>query len=200
MTICGEAGKLQELGFVADPTADAADKVFCIRQACSPELSFGQTPRESSHCESIRSEPSTSPPSARFHRRSAVREIPALPCQRIGNGRLEIIERRGDRGYVPELGFYVSARNEAKRLWSNCPRTFKTDTEGFQHTDGLLDQLVDSVGRDLACAIVFEEARAYWQGRNRAGQVQKARQDALGLGWQITITTRFALHESISSI
>ncbi len=29
----------------------------------------------------------------------------------------------------------------------------------------------------------FRAERAYWQKRNRAGQVQKARQDTLGLGW-----------------
>src|SRR6185436_13688171 len=39
------------------------------------------------------------------------------------------------------------------------------------------------VGQDMACHIVFVEERAYWQSRNRAGQVQKSRQDKLGLGW-----------------
>jgi hypothetical protein len=39
------------------------------------------------------------------------------------------------------------------------------------------------VGRDLACHVVFAEERLYWERRNRAGQVQKRRQDALGLGW-----------------
>ena len=37
--------------------------------------------------------------------------------------------------------------------------------------------------RDLACHLVFEVERDYWQSRNRAAQVQKARQDRLGLGW-----------------
>jgi hypothetical protein len=36
---------------------------------------------------------------------------------------------------------------------------------------------------DLACHVVFEAERAYWEGRNRAARVQKARQDRLGLGW-----------------
>ncbi len=37
--------------------------------------------------------------------------------------------------------------------------------------------------RDLACHLVFEVEREYWQSRNRAARVQKARQDRLGLGW-----------------
>jgi hypothetical protein len=31
--------------------------------------------------------------------------------------------------------------------------------------------------------LIFEVERAYWQSRNRAARVQKARQDRLGLGW-----------------
>ena len=37
--------------------------------------------------------------------------------------------------------------------------------------------------RDLACHLIFEVEREYWQSRNRAARVQKARQDRLGLGW-----------------
>ena len=39
------------------------------------------------------------------------------------------------------------------------------------------------VGRDLACHVVFEGERGYWQSRNRASQIQKQRQDRMGLGW-----------------
>src|SRR5204863_10044823 len=35
----------------------------------------------------------------------------------------------------------------------------------------------------LACHTVFAEERAYWERRNRAAQIQKRRQDKLGLGW-----------------
>jgi hypothetical protein len=35
----------------------------------------------------------------------------------------------------------------------------------------------------LACQVFFEEERRYWESRNHAGQVQKRRQDQLGLGW-----------------
>jgi hypothetical protein len=39
------------------------------------------------------------------------------------------------------------------------------------------------MGTDAAAWLAFEAERSYWQRRNRAGQVQKARQDSLGLGW-----------------
>jgi hypothetical protein len=43
--------------------------------------------------------------------------------------------------------------------------------------------MIELVGRDLACHLVFLEERAFWENHNRAAQVQKRRQDALGLGW-----------------
>jgi len=39
------------------------------------------------------------------------------------------------------------------------------------------------MGKDLTCDQFFAAEREYWQRRNRAAQVQKARQDSLGLGW-----------------
>jgi hypothetical protein len=39
------------------------------------------------------------------------------------------------------------------------------------------------VGPDRTCDLFFAAERQYWQSRNRAAQVQKGRQDRLGLGW-----------------
>jgi hypothetical protein len=47
----------------------------------------------------------------------------------------------------------------------------------------VVDPAVAELGRDLACDAFFAAEREYWQGRNRAAQFQKARQDRLGLGW-----------------
>jgi hypothetical protein len=131
---------------------------------------------------------------------------------------LRVIERRGYRGYVPDVSSHLrtalplpneEGRGEGKgastqpeisrfasdaslkaqsllqahELWKTRRRIFPDDTAGFAHTLALLQRLVDLVGRDLACHVVFAEERDYWQRRNRAGQVQKARQDKLGLGW-----------------
>jgi hypothetical protein len=98
--------------------------------------------------------------------------------------RLEAVERRAYRGYVPlEHSGGVAEFLRAAELWRTRRRRFEEDGEGFRQALTLLDRIVSLVGRDLACHVVFSEERAYWQRRNRAGQVQKARQDALGLGW-----------------
>ncbi len=72
----------------------------------------------------------------------------------------------------------------ARELWQARKRGFEDDAKGFDATEALVDEIVELVGsRDLACHLIFEVERDYWQSRNRAAQVQKARQDKLGLGW-----------------
>lgn len=95
------------------------------------------------------------------------------------------IERRGYRGYVDRQRApgATEAILLAQELWQTRPRTFANDADGWRATHALLDRVVGMVGRDLACHLVFAGERAYWQRRNRAARVQKARQDALGLGW-----------------
>ncbi|MBV9008859.1 MAG: hypothetical protein JO354_06805 [Verrucomicrobia bacterium] len=92
------------------------------------------------------------------------------------------IERRGYRGYLPkdsDPNAYLAARE----LWQTRRRRWEDDRAGMR--DGLqrIAEMVELVGRDLACHLVFEEERRYWQKRNRAGTEQKRRQDLLGLGW-----------------
>jgi hypothetical protein len=99
--------------------------------------------------------------------------------------RFEAIERSGYRGYFfedPASG-QTEAWREAQRLWKTRPRLFDDDAEGFAQAHVLLDRVIRLVGRNLACHIVFAEERAYWEQRNRAAQIQKRRQDRLGLGW-----------------
>ncbi|OJW23892.1 MAG: hypothetical protein BGO49_03395 [Planctomycetales bacterium 71-10] len=72
----------------------------------------------------------------------------------------------------------------ARDLWLGRKRRFDDDAEGFAVTEALVDDVIETAGsRDLACHLIFEVERDYWQSRNRAAQVQKARQDRLGLGW-----------------
>ena len=98
--------------------------------------------------------------------------------------RLDVVERRGYAGFVAESdGAEAHGLLKAIELWRTRPRQFADDAEGFRQTHALLDRLVELVGRDLACHAVFTAEREYWQRRNRAAQVQKARQDRLGLGW-----------------
>lgn len=111
-----------------------------------------------------------------------------------GGTDLVAIERRGYLGFEAYPGELAregrmkphAARDAlaARDLWVARQRRFDDDAEGFDATEALVDQVIELTGsRDLACHLIFEVERDYWQARNRAGQVQKARQDRLGLGW-----------------
>ncbi|HYY14722.1 MAG TPA: hypothetical protein VE758_09855 [Chthoniobacterales bacterium] len=92
------------------------------------------------------------------------------------------IERRGYRGYVPQ-DIDLKSYLEARELWQTRKRLWADDAEGYAYTQSRVREIIDLVGRDLACHLFFEEERRYWEKRNRAGREQKLRQDSLGLGW-----------------
>jgi hypothetical protein len=102
-----------------------------------------------------------------------------------------VIERRGYAGFIPVEATPDSPRPiltvddylSAFERWATRPRIFVNDRAGMEHTLKLARSLVSEMGTDTAAWIAFSAERAYWQGRNRAGQVQRARQDSLGLGW-----------------
>lgn len=107
---------------------------------------------------------------------------------------LAVVERRGYTGFEPFPGELAkegrmkphAARDAlaARDLWLGRKRRFDDDAEGFEHTEAVLSRVIDLAGStDLACHLIFEAEREYWQSRNRAARVQKARQDRLGLGW-----------------
>ncbi len=104
----------------------------------------------------------------------------------VENGKqLEAVERRAYRGFVPaplQPG-QLEAIIKARELWQTRPRWSPKDAQGFKVASRILGRVLALVGRDLACQLFFEEERAYWQSRNRAGRIQKHRQDQLGLGW-----------------
>jgi hypothetical protein len=187
-----EEKRLRELGFTEDPLAEtpAHLKALWHAEAMLPRLlverdasAVGTPGILAIRCESI----------ADFlaaHKLSA--ELEGAPLSRFRRAlvaeenltRLKVIERRGYRGFVPARpAGEVEGLLKASELWRLRPRHFANDTEGHRQTHALLDQIISFVGRDLACHAVFSEERDYWQSRNRAGQIQKSRQDKLGLGW-----------------
>jgi hypothetical protein len=107
---------------------------------------------------------------------------------------LAAVERRGYLGFEPFPGELArdgrmkphAARDAmaARDLWEARRRRFEDDADGFAATEATLERVLELAGStDLACHLVFEVERAYWQSRNTAARVQKARQDRLGLGW-----------------
>jgi hypothetical protein len=107
---------------------------------------------------------------------------------------LAVVERRGYLGFEPFPGELAregrmkpqAARDglAARDLWQARRRRFADDEAGFAATEGTLERVIELAGSvDLACHLIFEVERDYWQSRNTAARVQKARQDRLGLGW-----------------
>lgn len=98
---------------------------------------------------------------------------------------LWVIERHGYRGYdVPKASpAKVIQMLRHAEAFRRRQRDFPDDAQGFQHVMGLVDAAIKDIGTDWACDMFFAAEREYWERRNRAGQVQKARQDRLGLGW-----------------
>ncbi|HYE05186.1 MAG TPA: hypothetical protein VEL07_06625 [Planctomycetota bacterium] len=93
-------------------------------------------------------------------------------------GELWAIERHGHVGFAPPVGSVGLPYVRHLDAFRTRPRAL-----GFAPTRALIEAAVRDVGRDTACDLFFAAERDYWQRRNRAARVQKARQDRLGLGW-----------------
>ena len=107
------------------------------------------------------------------------------PVYRGNNGEMWVVERQGYRGFaVPEPDPARSVR-AMKHLESfrRRERDWPTDAQGYTRVNALVDAAIRDLGPDQACAIFFMAERDYWQRRNQAAKIQKARQDLLGLGW-----------------
>ena len=95
------------------------------------------------------------------------------------------VERLGWRHFVssePVPGF-VTSIIAAQELWRTRHRNLANDCDAIKLAFELQGKAIELVGPDVACELFFAEERHYWEKRNRAGQIQKRRQDRLGLGW-----------------
>ncbi|HEY1065406.1 MAG TPA: hypothetical protein VGE52_04830 [Pirellulales bacterium] len=106
-------------------------------------------------------------------------EIPGEGCD------LRIVERRDLHAFspAPSNGWQASLVLKHQEAFQRRRRRFANDVEGFDLARTLFDDAAADLGPDRAVEMFFARERSYWQSRNRAAQVQKARQDALGLGW-----------------
>ncbi len=96
-----------------------------------------------------------------------------------------IVERHGSLAFEANAHETVAVaalweHTEAFRLRD---RDYAVDDEGFAEASRLVELAVADLGRDRTCELFFAAEREYWLRRNRAGQIQKGRQDRLGLGW-----------------
>ncbi len=102
-----------------------------------------------------------------------------------GGVSLWVVERRGSLTMEPAV---VSSHQlqeivKAAELWQLRPRRGSDEAHIMKQTITLAEELVRSVGKDYAAHLMLEGERKYWQSRNTAGQIQKNRQDRVGLGW-----------------
>jgi len=98
---------------------------------------------------------------------------------------LEAVERLGYRGFNVQEPSAERVRGVLRtgELWRTRRRDFADDADGVRHAFTRLEVVLAAVDRDTACELFFAEERRIWESRNRAAQVQKRRQDRLGLGW-----------------
>ena len=102
-----------------------------------------------------------------------------------GDAELWAVVRQGFAGFDPPE-FQI---DQAQKVYDHLQafrlrrREFDNDAAGFEHATTLIEKAVADLGVDRACDVFFIAERENWQSRNRAGRAQKARQDALGMGW-----------------
>ncbi len=93
------------------------------------------------------------------------------------------VERRGYDGYIvqdaQDTDLYLSALSK----FFKRKRHFESDEEGMKETERLVDDQLGRIDSARVSDAFFITERIYWERRNRAGQVQRSRQDTLGMGW-----------------
>ncbi len=125
-----------------------------------------------------------------FHVRGEGRAIEGTPYSPYRQALVEetdkacffVVERRGCVESLP-----VKSETETyhilKEQWMMRPRPLEGEEEALDVALKLARKIADQVGKGLAASLILECERSYWQAKNRAGQVQKLRQDAVGIGW-----------------
>lgn len=95
------------------------------------------------------------------------------------------IERRGSRSMEPYYAHedYIDHYMSAMELWQGRSRSLENEQDLMAQLILLAEELALLVGQDVAAWIIMECERKYWQARNTAAQIQKNRQDQLGMGW-----------------
>jgi hypothetical protein len=112
----------------------------------------------------------------------------ATPLADGGTASIAAIERHGYRGFgvrrpAPRLEAAVAHLERFRMRWRGHTFEPRDEERGFSAVENMVDAAVADLGVDYACDLFFAAEREFWQRRNRAAQVQKARQDKLGIGW-----------------
>jgi len=94
------------------------------------------------------------------------------------------VERRGYNGFIVREEV-KDAEEYSKAMEAFCcrQRLFETDKEGIKATLELVKRFLRNLKKERVADAFFRSERLYWERQNRAGYIQKGRQDRLGLGY-----------------
>lgn len=185
-------GQLAELGFAPlEVPAEPGDAVFHYPGGLFPRIVLRNSPAGPGTVLAAAILVEDSSVFLMTHRiATRIEGTPFSPYRRAqawqeGERSLWVVERRGHNGLIPVQmpPDYVQRYRQAYERWATRPRSFDDRKQGMEQTLRLARSMAADLGADTAAGIVFEAERAFWERRNWAGQVQKARQERVGLGW-----------------
>lgn len=123
-------------------------------------------------------------------------EIEGEACAHVRRARIAeeaeaelwVAERRAERHRVagrapPSSGPGPAAILRHLEAFRLRPRPLASPERGFEAALTLARAARAELGEALACELFFEAERRFYERRNGAARLQKARQDALGVGW-----------------
>lgn len=98
---------------------------------------------------------------------------------------LIVVERHGSLSMEPLIltPECQSKILQAIEMWQTRSRSLQDEDQSMQQALKIAEEIIELVGVDRAASIVLSVERAFWQSKNLAGQLQKNRQDRLGMGW-----------------
>ncbi|MBY8998099.1 MAG: hypothetical protein KGD60_10225 [Candidatus Thorarchaeota archaeon] len=101
-----------------------------------------------------------------------------------GNYELWAVERRGFDGFkIPRSSGDIEEYLMNLQEFMTRRRKFNQDTEGLQALIENIKLFCRGSSSAKVTDAFFRAERLYWQNRDQGGQIQKAFQDRLGLGW-----------------
>lgn len=102
------------------------------------------------------------------------------PCRYVElSDEIAVYERHGSQAIEA-----IDCDERYPTLYLRCQELWQTrDRADFDQALFLAQKLSKILGTGPAAHIVLSVERSYWQAKNRAGALQKLRQDSMGLGW-----------------
>lgn len=100
-----------------------------------------------------------------------------------GGYTLSAIERRGYNGFIPQKADDIEEYLKVLSSFFRRQRYFDDDSDGMAYFEKMMKGCLAELDSGRVADAFFRSERVYWQSRSHAGQVQKTRQDTLGLGW-----------------